>query len=94
MILKTRVIRWSLKNNQNQQIISSEIFCCHLTMDNNGDLYVSDFVKNEVRRWKIGDKNGTIVAGGNGKGNNLNQLNTQADKNLEKRVFTLQKIYF
>ena len=70
-----RVIRWSLQNNQNQQIIISDINCFGLTMDNNGDLYVSDYVKNEVRRWKIGDKNGTIVAGGNGEGNNLNQLN-------------------
>ena len=39
------------------------------------NLYVSDWMKDEVRRWKIGDKEGTIVAGGNGKGNNLNQLN-------------------
>ncbi|CAF1468029.1 unnamed protein product [Adineta ricciae] len=42
-------------------------------------LYVSRDVKNEVRRWKIGeeqfDKEGTLVAGGNGKGKNLNQLN-------------------
>src|SRR6185437_7593894 len=44
-------------------------------MDNNGDLYVSDFQKNEVRRWKIGETNGTIVAGGNRKGNHLSQFN-------------------
>ena len=30
--------------------------------------------KNEVRRWKIGETKGTIVAGGNGQGNQLNQL--------------------
>ena len=41
-------------------------------MDNNGDLYISDSEKNVVRRWKTGDKNVTIVAGGNGQGNNLN----------------------
>ena len=35
----------------------------------------SDIEKNEVRRYTVGDKNGTIVAGGNGKGNQLNQLN-------------------
>ena len=28
----------------------------------------------EVRRYTIGDKNGTVVAGGNGQGNQLNQL--------------------
>ena len=45
-------------------------------MDNNGNLYVSDPVKkNEVRRWKQGERKGRIVAGGNGEGNHLNQLN-------------------
>ncbi|CAF0856315.1 unnamed protein product [Adineta steineri] len=37
-----------------------------LGIDNNGDLYVSDWKKNEVRRWKQGEIEGTIVAGGNG----------------------------
>ena len=31
--------------------------------------------KDEVRRYTIGDKNGIVVAGGNGEGNQLNQLN-------------------
>ena len=44
-------------------------------MDKNGYIYVSDFKKDEVRRWKRGETNGIIVAGGNGKGNHLNQLN-------------------
>ena len=70
-----RVIRWSLRHNRNQQIIISDIDCYSLTTDNNGDLYVSDGKKHEVRRWKIGEKTGTIVAGGNGEGNKLNQLN-------------------
>ncbi|CAF1543744.1 unnamed protein product [Adineta ricciae] len=40
------------------------------------DFFVSDWGKHEVRRWKIGEKGeGTLVAGGNGKGENLNQLN-------------------
>ena len=70
-----RVIRWFPQNNQNQQIIIYYIRCCRIIMDNNRDLYASDWEKNEVRRWKMGDKNGTIVAGGNGRGNDLNQLN-------------------
>jgi sugar lactone lactonase YvrE len=69
-----RVIRCSSRNDKNQQTIISDINCWGLAMDNNGDLYVSDWVKDEVRRWKIGDKRGIIVAGGNGKGNKLNQL--------------------
>jgi sugar lactone lactonase YvrE len=70
-----RVVRWSPRNGTNGETIISDIDCSHLTMDNNGDLYVSDWLKNEVKRWKIGDKKGTIVAGGNGKGNRLDQLN-------------------
>ncbi len=71
-----RVMRWSLEHNtKNGEIIIKDIDCIHLTMDKNGSLYVSDVKKNEVRRWKRGDQNGTIVAGGNGKGNHLNQLN-------------------
>ena len=69
-----RVMQWFRQNNTNGQIIISDIDCCGLTMDNNGGLYVSDCKKNEVKRWKIGETNGTIVAGENGKGNQLNQL--------------------
>ncbi|CAF1569642.1 unnamed protein product [Adineta steineri] len=69
-----RVIQWM---NQNQQILIHNIDCYGLAMDKHGFLYVSDWKKNEVRRWKMGEYNneGTVVAGGNGKGTQLNQLN-------------------
>ncbi|CAF1155616.1 unnamed protein product [Adineta steineri] len=70
-----RVIRYFDKNRTNQQIIVSNIDCWGLTIDKNGFIYVSDCENNEVRRWKQGDKKGELVAGGNGKGNHLNQLN-------------------
>ncbi|CAF4955386.1 unnamed protein product, partial [Rotaria socialis] len=44
-------------------------------MDEQRYLYVSDVVKHEVRRYQLGEKNGTVVAGGNGQGDGLNQLN-------------------
>ncbi|CAF1457973.1 unnamed protein product [Adineta steineri] len=69
-----RVVRWPRQIGRNGETIISDIDCQHLTMDKNGDLYVSDCVKNEVRRWKQEEREGTIVAGGNGQGNNLNQL--------------------
>jgi sugar lactone lactonase YvrE len=69
-----RVIQWSPRNNSSGQIIISDIDYSSLTMDNNGYLYVSDWSKDEVRRWRIGDRCGTIVAGGNGQGDHLNQL--------------------
>ncbi|CAF3559711.1 unnamed protein product [Adineta steineri] len=69
-----RVIQWL---NQNQQILIPNIDCRSLTTDNYGFLYVSNGVKNEVRRWKVGEYNeGIVVAGGHGKGDHLNQLNS------------------
>ncbi|CAF1254378.1 unnamed protein product [Adineta steineri] len=69
-----RVVRYSDRNQTNQQIIISNIICWGLTIDKDGFLYVSDWENNEVRRWKQGDKKGELVAGGNGKGNHFNQL--------------------
>jgi sugar lactone lactonase YvrE len=66
-----RVMRCS---SENQQVLISDIDCHGLRMDKDGFIYVSDCVKNEVRRWKQGEKEGIKVAGGNGKGNRLNQL--------------------
>ncbi|CAF1364131.1 unnamed protein product [Adineta steineri] len=70
-----RVIRYFAQNQTNQQIIISNIYCSGLTIDKNGFIYASDYANNEVRRWKLGDERGELVAGGNGKGNYLNQLN-------------------
>ncbi|CAF2061440.1 unnamed protein product, partial [Rotaria magnacalcarata] len=47
-------------------------------MDEQRYLYVSDWKKHEVRRYQLGEKNGTLVAGGNGEGDGLNQLNLPA----------------
>ncbi|CAF3962061.1 unnamed protein product, partial [Adineta steineri] len=70
-----RVVQWL---NQKQQILIDDIHCCGLAMDKHGFLYVSDSIKDEVRRWKIGeyDNEGIVVAGGNEEGDQLNQLNS------------------
>ncbi|CAF1059313.1 unnamed protein product [Adineta steineri] len=70
-----RVIRHYDKNQINQQILISNINCCGLTIDKNGFVYAVDYENDEVRRWKQGDKKGEVVAGGNSKGNHLNQFN-------------------
>jgi sugar lactone lactonase YvrE len=69
-----RLVRWSRRNGTKGETIIPEIDCYSITVDNNGNLYICNAEKNEVRRWKIGETIGTIVAGGNGKGNKLNQL--------------------
>ena len=73
--LNRRVLRWLRRQETTQgEIIVDNIDCSGLAMDHQGYLYVSDTVRHEVRRYTIGDKNGTVVAGGNRRGYQLNQL--------------------
>ncbi|CAF5023965.1 unnamed protein product [Rotaria sp. Silwood1] len=69
-----RVVRWPRRNGTRGETIISNISCFGVTMDDNGSLYVVDHEKHEVRLYKIGDTQGTVVAGGNGEGNRLDQL--------------------
>ncbi|CAF2792280.1 unnamed protein product [Rotaria sp. Silwood2] len=69
-----RVVRWLRQNGTNGETIISNIGCLGLTMDDDGFLYIADYEKDEVRRYRIGDNQGTVVAGGKGQGNGLNQL--------------------
>jgi sugar lactone lactonase YvrE len=75
-----RVMRWSRRSGTTSgEKIIDNIDCCGLTMDGKGYLYVTDVVKHEVRRYRLGETTttakGRVVAGGNGKGDRLNQLN-------------------
>jgi len=73
-----RVVRWSLQNPDDKQILIENISCWGLMMNENGDLFVSDWENHSVKVWRkdeIGKGGeGTLVAGGNGRGNKLNQL--------------------
>ncbi|CAF1312468.1 unnamed protein product, partial [Rotaria sp. Silwood1] len=69
-----RVVRWPRRNGTCGETITSTISCVGLTMDDNGFFYVGDIGKHEVRRYKIGNTQETIVAGGNGRGSRLDQL--------------------
>ena len=70
-----RIVQWSLQGARSGKTIISGVFSCGLTIDEQGFLYVSDALRNEVRRWRVGESQGTLVAGGNVQGNRLNQLN-------------------
>ncbi|CAF4261060.1 unnamed protein product [Rotaria sp. Silwood2] len=71
-----RVVRWSdLSGTIQEETILDNINCWGLAMDDQRYLYISNIAKHEVRRYQIGDKNGTLVAGGHGRGNDFNQLN-------------------
>ncbi|CAM4945431.1 unnamed protein product [Rotaria socialis] len=70
-----RVLRWSRRSDTTQgKIFMGNIDCWGLAMDDQRYLYVSDIVKHEVKRYHLGDKDSTLVVGGNGQGNDLNQL--------------------
>jgi sugar lactone lactonase YvrE len=69
-----RLVQWSRQNGTDGQTIVSNRVFFNVSMDNNGYIYASDQERHEVRRWKMNDTSGTLVAGGNWEGNRLNQL--------------------
>jgi len=72
-----QVMQWFKDQDYSKgDVLISDIYCLGLAIDNQGFLYTTDYERNEIKRWKIGDQEGTIVAGGNGKGDQLNQLNS------------------
>jgi len=44
-----QIIRWSLQNSINGDIIISDIACCGVTIDNDGYLYIGDRDNSDVR---------------------------------------------
>ncbi len=69
-----RVVRWPRRNGTSGETIILNISCVGLTMDESESIYVTDSRKHEVRRYRRGESKGTVVAGGNGSGNRLDQL--------------------
>ncbi|CAM4783604.1 unnamed protein product [Rotaria magnacalcarata] len=60
-----RVMRWLLRNDTMYgEIILDNIDCYGLAIDDQRYIYVSDIEKNEVRRYRMGDINSKVVAGG------------------------------
>ena len=75
-----RVTRWPRRSGtRSGETIIDNIDCFGLTMDDEESLYVADRRKHEVRRYRRGETNYTVVAGGNGEGSALNQLNYAID---------------
>ncbi|CAF4495439.1 unnamed protein product [Rotaria sp. Silwood2] len=79
-----RVVQWRRQNNSDEKTLIENISSSGLVMDYQRCLYVTDLDKHAVRRFELKNKDnqlvvanneGTIVAGGNGMGNPLNQFN-------------------
>ncbi|CAF1639727.1 unnamed protein product [Rotaria magnacalcarata] len=70
-----RVVRWPRQNGVCGETIIPSISCERLTMDDEGFLYISCPTENVVRKWQVDDNSLKTVAGGNGRGDRLDQLN-------------------
>ncbi|CAF3220410.1 unnamed protein product [Rotaria sp. Silwood2] len=72
-----RVVRWSRRSDVTQgEILFDNIHSYGLAMDDQRYLYISDYDTHEVRRYQIGEKKGTLVAGGHGQGDGVTQLDS------------------
>ncbi|CAF2124098.1 unnamed protein product [Rotaria magnacalcarata] len=69
-----RVVRWPRRNGASGETIISNICCIGLTIDDRGSLYVVDYGRHAVRRYRMDGTEEIVVAGGNGQGDSLDQL--------------------
>jgi len=53
--------------------------------DQQRTIYVTDYEKHRIIKWKFGERNGEVVAGGNGPGNRIDQLNYPCSVILEMK---------
>ncbi|CAF4639838.1 unnamed protein product, partial [Rotaria magnacalcarata] len=61
-----------------------------LFVDDDQTVVIADFRNHRIMQWKNGDTtNGQVVAGGNGAGNGLNQLNYPTDVLIDKETDSL-----
>ncbi|CAF3033998.1 unnamed protein product [Rotaria sp. Silwood2] len=81
-----RVVRWSRNPGTMQgELLLDDIFCEGLAMDEERNLYVTDILESEVRRYALGSKNGTLVAGGHRRGIGKNQFNNPASLFVDRQ---------
>ena len=69
-----RVVRWSRATKSYDETLEKDIYCLGLTMGEEGYLYVAENQYHSIRRYREAEENYIVVAGGNGMGNDLNQL--------------------
>lgn len=70
-----RVLQWFPRSRKAAKTIIENIACFGLAIDDKGFIYVSDTEYHRVKRYRIGRNRGKVVAGGNGQGRRLHQLN-------------------
>ncbi|CAF1172356.1 unnamed protein product [Didymodactylos carnosus] len=79
-----RILKWAIDGSEAVRIVAggngsgdglNQINSCHgIFVDNNSNVYVSDYYNHRVVKWIPGSSSGIVVAGGNEHGSELNQL--------------------
>ena len=69
-----RILRWPCWNASQGNVLLSDIESYGLAIDEQQSLYVSDYQKHAVRRYRHEENVGVVVAGGHGRGHGLHQL--------------------
>lgn len=54
--------------------------------DDDQSIYVADCYNHRIVKWKFGAKKGQIIAGGNGRGNRIDQLDSPTDIIIDKKT--------
>ena len=57
--------------------------------DDNQSIVIADYGNHRIVEWKIGASHGKVIAGGQGLGNRLNQLNRPTDVLIDKETNSL-----
>lgn len=73
-----RVTKWITGANTGILIAEGApiAFTTALTLDGDGNVYIASGNNSNVTKWAPGSTQGVVIAGGNGRGANLNQLNS------------------
>lgn len=70
-----QVVRWKIGETQTDTIINTPFWTDYMYVDAIGNIYASNDQNNEIIKFEVGATNWIKVVGGNGAGNNANQLN-------------------
>ncbi|CAF1271151.1 unnamed protein product [Adineta ricciae] len=84
-----RIMQWPRVSGSYGEKIVVNIQCWALALDDYRYLYIIDNDNNVVKRYRLETSNGTVVAGGYGPGDKLNQLNSPTDIFIDRQ----QSIY-
>jgi len=63
-IANKRILRWSLENTTDLEILISNISCRDLALDKHGYLYIVGNRDNQIKRWKNGISIETVISNG------------------------------